>query len=159
MKKRNLLAVAFLLIIIVLTATAWFLLNQNDALDQKDMVRIIAFSVDPDGWGNPGGLLITCPFNISLQNIGAYDVQGLKLRVKMFVNGSEIDVKNVFQGLESDLVNDTLLVGEVREFRGELQYSLHHGGAIDSIGVHPAGSSYMAQVMLDENVLNELWAP
>jgi hypothetical protein len=152
-------AAAFLVVVIVATATTWFFLNQTNALNQTNKVRVTAFSIDPEGWENPGGLLLTCSFNITLHNMETNDVQGLKLRVKMFVNGSEIDVRNNILGVENCLVNDTLCAGEVREFRGELLYSLHQGGAIDTIGGHPAGASYVAQVMLGKDILDESWAP
>ncbi len=145
---------AFLLVLIlVIAATAWFLLNQTN------QVRVTAFTVDSEGWKNLGGLLLTCSFNISLRNMGLNDVEGLKLRVKMFVNGSEIDVRNNIFGVDEGLVNDTLHSGAVRSFRGEMLYSLHQRGAIDTIGGHPAGASYAAQVMLSETVLDEQLTP
>ena len=153
------MAALFFVAIIVVAATTWFFLNQTNNLNQTNKVRVTAFSIDPEGWENPSGLLLTCSFNITLHNMGTNDVQGLKLRVKMFVNGSEIDVRNNILGAENGVVNDTLCAGEVRELRGELQYSLHQGGAIDTIGGHLAGASYVAQVMLGEDILDERWAP
>jgi hypothetical protein len=145
---------AFLLVLIlVITATTWFLLNQTN------QVKVAAFKVDSEGWKNLGGLLLTCSFNVSIHNMGLNDVEGLKLRVKMFVNGSEIDVKNHVLAVDEGLVNDTFRAGTVRSFRGEMQYSLHQGGAIDTIGGHPAGASYATQVLLGEAVLDERVSP
>jgi YVTN family beta-propeller protein len=147
---------AFLVVLVVATATIGFFLNQINILNQTNKVQITAFSVDPKGWENPGGLLLTCSVNITLQNMGVNDVQELKLSVKMFVNGSEIDVRNNILDVDNGLVNDTLCAGEARNFRGEMQYSLHQGGAVDTIGDHPVGASYVAQVTLDGNdVLDE----
>jgi hypothetical protein len=157
--NKRIMAALFSVAIIVVAATTWFFLNQTNNLNQTNKVRVTAFSIDPEGWENPGGLLLTCSFNITLHNMETNDVQGPKLRVKMFVNGSEIDVRNIILGAENGVVNDTLCAGEVREFRGELQYSLHQGGAIETIGSHPAGASYVAQVMLGKDILDESWAP
>ena len=157
--NKRIMAALFLVAIIVVAATTWFFLNQTNNLNQTTDVRVTGFSLDPDGWENLAGLYICCFFNVTLHNVGINDVQELVLRVKMFVNGSEIDVRNNILGVENGVVNDTLCAEEVREFRGELQYSLHQGGAIDTIGGHPAGASYVAQVMLGKDILDESWAP
>jgi YVTN family beta-propeller protein len=150
-------AVAALLVaLIVATTFIWFFLNQIYTLNHTDKVQITAFSIDPEGWGNPGGLLLTCSVNITLQNMGVNDVQKLRLSVKMFVNGNEIDVRSNIFGVNEGWANDTLCAGDTRNFRGELLYSLHQGGAIDTIGDHPVGASYVAQVALGDNdVLDE----
>ena len=147
---------ALLVVLIVATASTWFFLNQIYTLNHTDKVQITAFSIDPEGWENPDGLLLTCPVNITLQNMGVNDVQKLRLSVKMFVNGNEIDVRNNIFGVDEGWANDTLCAGDARNFRGELLYSLHQGGAIDTIGGHPVGASYVAQVALGGNdVLDE----
>ena len=155
MKKRTAVA-AFLVVLILASATTWFFFNQINTPDQINKVRITAFSVDPEGWKNPVGLLLTCSFNITLQNMGINDVQEVKLSVSMFVNGSEVDVESDVFGSDEGWVNLTFSSGEVRSFQGELQYSLHSGGAIDTIGGHPVGASYVAQVISGgDDVLDE----
>jgi len=155
MKKTTAVA-AFLVVLIVATATTWFFFNQINTLNQINKIQITAFSIDPEGWENPGGLLLTCSFNITLQNMGINDVKEVKLSVAMFVNGSEIDVEDNIFGSDEGWVNETFSSGEVRIFQGELQYTLHQGGAIDTIGGHPVGASYVAQVMLGStDVLDE----
>ena len=157
--NKRIMAALFLVAIIFVTATTWFFLNQTNNLNQTTDVRVTGFSLDPDGWENLAGLYICCFFKVTLHNVGINDVQGLVLRVKMFVNGSEIDVGNNILGVENVVVNDTLCAGEIREFRGRVEYSLHQGGAINTIGGHPAGASYVAQVMLGKDILDESWAP
>ncbi len=155
MKKRT-AAAALLVALIVVSAITWFVLYQINWLNQNNKIQITAFSINSKGWENPGGMLLTCSFNITLQNIGTNDVKELKLSVNMFINNSEIDVKNNIFGFDEGWVNGTFSPGEVRIFRGELQYSLHQGEAIDTIGGHPVGASYVAQVMLGGNdVLDE----
>jgi len=155
MKKTT--AVAALLVVLVLAAAiTWFFFNQINTLNQINKVQITAFSIDPKGWENLGGLLLACSFNITLQNMGINYVQEVKLRVAMFVNDSEINVENNIFGCDEGWVNETFSPGEVRIFEGELLYSLHQGGVIDTIGGHPVGASYMAQVILGSNdVLDE----
>ena len=85
-------AVAIFASLIVATAVIWLVFNQMNSLSQVNKVQIAAFLIDPEGWENPGGLLLTCSYNITLQNYGINEVQDLRLSVKMFINGSEIDV-------------------------------------------------------------------
>ena len=154
--KKTATVVAFSAVLIVVTITIWFFFNQISTFNQINKIQITAFSIDPKGWENPSGLLLTCSFNITLQNIGVNDVQEVKLDVAMFVNGSKIDVENNIFSCDKGSVNETFFSGEARIFQGELQYSLHPGGAIDTIGDHPVGASYVAQVMLGNNdVLDE----
>ena len=149
-----------LIVIVALAVSTWITYDPNGKLqNQTDThdVKITAFSMDK-GWENPGGLLLTCWFNITLSNMGFNDVDGLKLWVQMFVNDSEVDVVNDIRGVyDNGSIIDALRAGEVREVRGELMYSLHVGGAIDTIGGHPIGAAYVAKVTLDDVVLDEHW--
>ena len=154
MNKMTAAAAIFVALIVVIAAI-WLVFNQMNSLSQTNKVHITAFIIDPEGWENPGGLLLTCSYNITLQNNGINEVQELRLNVKMFVNGSEIDVENNVFGVDEGSTNDTFSPGEVRILQGELQYSLHSGGAIDTVGGHPVGASYMAQVLLGNYVLDE----
>jgi YVTN family beta-propeller protein len=148
-------AAAIFVALIVVTAAIWLVFSQMNSLSQANKVQITAFLIDPEGWENPVGLLLTCSYNITLQNNGINEVQDLRLSVKIFVNGSEIDVENNVFGVDEGSTNDTFSPGEVRIFQGELQYSLHSGGAIDTVGGHPVGASYIAQVLLGNEVLDE----
>lgn len=155
MKKRTAVA-AFLVILIVAAAVTWFFFNRIDTLDQINKVQITAFSVDSEGWENLGGLLFTCSFNITLQNMGVNDVEEVKLSVVMFVNGSEVDVEDSIFGSDEGGVDEKFSPGEVRIFQGELRYNLNQGGDINIVGGHPVGVSYVAQVMLGSaEVLDE----
>ena len=150
-----------LIVIVALAVSTWITYDPNGKLqNQTDThdVKITAFSMDK-GWENPGGLLLTCWFNITLSNIGLDDFDGLKLRVQMFVNDSKVDVLNDIHGVyDNGSIIDALRAGEVREVKGELMYSLHVGGAIETIGGHPIGATYVAKVMLDGVVWDERWA-
>jgi len=154
MNKMTMAATIFVALIVT-TAAIWLVFNQMNSLSQTNKVQITAFIIDPEGWENPGGLLLTCSYNITLKNNGINEVQELRLNVKMFVNGREIDVENNVFGVDEGSTNDIFSPGEVRILQGELQYSLHSGGAIDTVGGHPVGASYMAQVLLGNEVLDE----
>jgi hypothetical protein len=152
--KRKALAIV-LITVVALSIAVWVVYNQISAPN----VKITAFSMDK-GWENLGGLLLTCEFNITLRNMGLNDVDGLKLLVQMFVNDTEVEVVNHWWGcvFSNGSINDILRTGEVREVKGELLYSLHVGGAINTIGGHPIGASYVVKVMLGAIVLDERWA-
>jgi YVTN family beta-propeller protein len=154
-KMKGTTATAAFLALIVATTATWLFLNQTNTLNQINKIQITAFSIDPKGWENHSGPLLTCSFNITLKNMGTNDVQEVKLGVKMFVNGSAIDVRSNIFSIDEGWVNVTLGSGEVRIFRGELQYSLHQGEDIDTIGGHPVGAYYVAQAMLGNDILDE----
>jgi YVTN family beta-propeller protein len=154
MKKTTAVA-AFFVVLFVATAATWFFFNQH-TLNQINKIQITAFSIDSKGWENLGGLLLNCSFNITIRNMGINDLKEVKLSVAMFVNGSEIDVEDNIFGSDEGWITVSLSSGEIRTFQGELQYTLHQGGAIDTIGGHPLGASYVAQVMLGStDVLDE----
>ena len=145
--------------VVVLSIFTWIIYNKNNEPQNQTNshnIKITAFSMDK-GWENLGGLVLTCRFNITLRNMGLQDVYGLKLIVQMAVNGSRVEVLNRIFGVfdNNGSIMNPLCAGEVREFKGELAYSLHAGGAIDTIGGHPVGASYVAKVMLDDSLLDE----
>jgi hypothetical protein len=160
--KRIILAI-ILVTIVALSATLWIIYNQNSPSSTRissHNVEITSFSIDK-GWEYLGGLVITCGFNITLHNMGLNDVDDLKLMVQMFVNDTEVEVVNHWWGgvFNNGSINDMLRTGEVREFRGELVYSMGQANvAITNIGGHQIGSSYVAKVMLEDVVLDERWA-
>jgi len=148
MNKRLILSMV-LVAIISLTVATWYFVGQTN---ETDVLRITDFWVD-DSWGNPVGLLLDCRFNFTLHNIGTRDLDGLDLKVRMFINDVEIEVGNYFEGVEEyGLVS--LGAGEVREFTGTVLYTLRGNMAITP-GLQPDGASYMVMVMLDDAVLDE----
>jgi len=113
MNKRTAAAAIFLALIVV-TAAICLVFNHMNYLSQTNRVQITAFIINPEGWENPGGMLLTCSYNITLQNNGINEVQELRLNVRMFVNGSEIDVENKVFGVDEGSTSDTFSPGEVR---------------------------------------------
>ena len=151
--KKITAAATILVAIVIVAAAILFFLNQTDALDQSGEVRITAFSVDPEGWKESPDSNAACLFNITLQNTGTNDVQGLRLKITMFGVG-EIErgsKAGTILGVNRDLRNFTLCTGEIREFPGEM----HGGGTIASLYRSPVGATYLAQVLLGNIVLDE----
>ena len=151
--KKITAAATILVAIVIVAAAILFFLNQTDALDQSGEVRITAFSVDPEGWKESPDSNAACLFNITLQNTGTNDVQGLRLKITMFGVG-EIErgsKAGTILGVNRDLRNFTLCTGETREFQGEM----HGGGTIASLYRSPVGATYLAQVLLCNDVLDE----
>ena len=145
--KKITAAATILVAIVVATATILFFLNQTSD------VRITTFSVDPEGWKDTPDSNAACLFNITLQNTGSNDVQGLRLKITMFGVG-EIErgsKAGTILGVNRDLRNFTLCTGEIREFPGEM----HGGGTIASLYRSPVGATYLAQVLLGNIVLDE----
>jgi len=154
--KRTTLAI-FLISIIALSISTWIIYNQYIKLNQINSpnFKITAFSMDK-AWEYPVGLILDCWFNITLHNMGVNDVDELKLLVQMFVNDSKIEVINSIHGVsDNGSITKPLLANEVREIRGELLSSVKF---IGNIGGHPNGASYVAKVMIGDNVLDERWA-
>jgi hypothetical protein len=167
--NRTTAAAALLVAVIVATAAIWFFLNQTNALDETNNpnetntpdqtnnpneVRVTAFSVDPEGWKDPPDSWVACLFNITIENTGTNDVQGLWLKVTMFSVGENVgDVKaGAILGVNGDLRDFTLYIGEVRSFQGEM----HGGATLESLHRSPVGATYLAQVVLgSSNVLDE----
>jgi heme/copper-type cytochrome/quinol oxidase subunit 2 len=151
--KKIAAAAAILVAIVVATATILFFLNQTDALNQTSEVRITAFSVDPEGWKDTPDSNAACLFSITLQNTGTNDVQGMRLKVTMFGFGEIWRGSKAGTGLgvNSDLRNFTLCAGEVREFQGEMR----DGATMAGLYRSPVGATYVAQVMLGNDVLDE----
>jgi hypothetical protein len=119
----------------------------------NEVLSITGFWVD-DSWENPGGLLLDCRFNFTVHNIGTEDLDGLELEVRMFINDSEVEVGNYFEGVgEYGLVS--LSVGEVREFTGTVLYTWKEDGVIYGAGYQPDGASYIVRVKWGDVILGE----
>ena len=101
---------------LILIATATWLFLNNFAFNQINKVQITAFSIYPKGWENPSAQLLTCSFNITLQNMGINEVKELKLEVIMYINGSEILVRNNIFDVDEGWINNTIFPGEAKSF-------------------------------------------
>jgi len=89
--KKTALAI-ILLSLIALSFATWLILNQmaNQAENQIAHVKIADFKWTSD-WG-PGtvGILWCRSFNITLNNIGNQDLEGIKVEVKFLANNTEL---------------------------------------------------------------------
>jgi hypothetical protein len=154
--KRTLI-VLLLISIITISIASFFLMQQSDNANHlNNKVKIKMFSVG-ESWENPGGLEVTLPFNIILQNMGANDLEGLRIEVEMFENGSSIQVETFFSEVEQ--FNGTLNTGEVREIKGLIGTTIDATSIMFPIGGTSETFTYLAKVILDDIVLDECWAP
>jgi len=157
MVKKTLWVAAFLVVVIVAVASLSFFFIQPDTSNSD--VKITAFSVDPEGWKDPPDYpRAVCAFDITIENTGTNDVQGLWLKVTMFgfvedfvrhsKSGSGLSVNSGLRGF-------TLSAGEVRTFQGEMR----GGSTMEYLLRSPVGATYLAQVVVgSSNVLDEaLW--
>ena len=144
------MAVALSVVIILAFASVWFFLNQTYMSNQTNEVRITAFSVDPEGWKSSGGLGYSCPFDITLQNIGTNDEQRLWLKVTMYRLGEAVG--NAKQGVplavNLEFHGFNLSAGEVRNFQG-IMYWLP--ADVNTGEGHPFGATYMVQAVFENS--------
>jgi hypothetical protein len=151
--KKILIGLVFISIITIVVSL--FLTQQIGNANKTNKVKIKAFSVG-NSWENPGGLEVTLPFNITLQNIGTNDLQGLKIGVEMFENGSSVRSGTFFG--EHEQFNGTLHVGEAREIKGLIGTTIEATSIMFPIGGTSETFAYSAKVILNGVVLDECWA-
>jgi hypothetical protein len=120
-----------------------------------NQVKIKTFLVGTS-WENPGGLELTLPFNLSIQNSGTNDLQGLKIVVEMFESSNNVRVETFFG--EDERFNGTLCAGEVREIKGLIGTTIGATSAMFPIGGTSETFTYLAKVTLGDVVLDECWA-
>jgi len=154
--NKKILIGLVLISIITITVVSLFLTQQIGNANNTNKVKIKAFSVGKS-WENPGGLEVTLPFNITLQNMGANDLEGLSIEVKMFENGSSVNVETFFG--ENGQFNGTLRAGEVMEIKGLIGTTINATSIMFPIGGTSETFTYSAKVILDEAVLDECWVP
>jgi len=152
-KKALISSIALIAIILLM---AYFLILQCNNVDYNaSQVAIKAFSVG-DKWENPGGLEVNLPFNLTIQNIGTSDLQGLEVVVEMFESGSSVRVEPFFG--EDEQFNGTLGTGEALEIKGLIGTTVNATSTLFPIGGTSETFAYLAKVTLHDNVLDESWA-
>jgi hypothetical protein len=153
--KKTLWTIALVVVGIFAVASALFFLNQIYTSNQANAVRVVSFSVDPEGWKDPPDSRVACAFNITIENTGTNDIQGLWLKVSMFGFGENF-VRHPkgcsILGVYGDLDGFQLSAGEIRAFQAEM----HGGTTMESLHRSPVGATYLAQVVVgSSNVMAE----
>ena len=154
--KKTLWLVVFLVGFIITVASLWFVFHQLEFVlhqppdTSNSNVQITAFSVDPEGWKNTGGLRYSCPFDITFQNIGTSDVK-LWLEVTMYRLGEIVGAgkQGIPLAINLELHGFTLPAGEVRSFQGVMYWVPY---TVDTSEGHPFGATYMAGVKLENSI-------
>jgi hypothetical protein len=131
-----------------------FYFNQTNAnQDNQINVKITNFSIDKQ-WLYLGGLTFDCKFNLTMENRGASNITGLELKVKLFNNGSEIQVGNYFVcASENGTIIESLHVGEVRSCDGTILCNV--GDAAYGTNLSSNETTIVAQVILNSTILDE----
>ena len=107
-------AVALFLIIIIVVAAAWVLLNRAE--NQTYEVRIVDFKWTSN-WGlGPVNVMWGGSFNVTLHNMGNMPVEGVVVEVKQFDNNSAVGSGTYFDGF-SENVTFGLQAGEIRDLK------------------------------------------
>ena len=113
-KKSVYILISIGLILTILTGF-FILLSQENYFSA---IKITNFSVN-DEMSPVGGLIVIWRFNLTIENKGVENVTGLMLDVKVFYNGTEVQVGNYFSGtFENGTIIEPLKAGEVREVIG-----------------------------------------
>ncbi len=127
-------------------------INPNEG--KQINVKITDFSMIDKQWWYLGGLAFDCRFNMTIENKGISNLTGLELKVKLFNNGSEVQVGNYFVcASENGTVAETLHAGEVRSCDGTIMCS--GGDAAYGTNLSSNKTAIVAQVILNNNILDE----
>jgi len=118
--KRTALTVV-LISIIVIAGVTWVILSQiekqseNQIEDQIINIEIVDFEWTGFLGFGPVGTLYGSGFNVTLQNLGNTDVEGIIIEVKEFVNDTELWSETWFDGQDYAF---RLNASEIRVFDG-----------------------------------------
>jgi hypothetical protein len=151
--KKALVYLLFITIIII--SLIFFILIHQKTNNETKKLDIKSFSTG-NSWENPGGLEVTLPFNLTIQNSGTSDLQGLKVMVEMFESGSSVRVETFFG--EDEPFNGTLCAGEALEIKGLIGTTVNSTSVMFPIGGTSETFTYLAKVTLNDTVLDECWA-
>ena len=148
-KKIAYTLISIVCIILILVAMFEFLSQTKNQVD----IKIISFSISKQ-WDYLGGLAFDANFTLTIENRGANNVTGLELKVKTFLNNSEVEVGNYFSGTyENGTIIEPLGAGEVREFKGVIMSVV--GQDAYNLNLSSNETSIVAIVILNNTVLDE----
>jgi hypothetical protein len=159
-KKSKFIKIITLIILVVILLVSVFLYLQASEKENADneesgepKIKITDFYFY-GRTGNPVGMLFDYWFNITVENVGEDNVSGLVLKVKVFVNDSEVNYGNYFVGAdENGTIKDSLGGGEVKESQGALLWVLGRDLYAD---FSSKDTSVIASVSLNNIVIAEI---
>ena len=163
--KRTALAL-FLISIFVIAGATWVILSQteNQVENQTYDVKIADFKWTSNWGTGPVGVLWGRSFNVTLQNMGNRDVEGLSVDIKLLANNTEIWSETGLYGLgiigytaEYNGYDGKLNANEIRELRGDFMSRLD---VLDEAHVWNGGQKeYSVRVMMNKTIIDELLLP
>ena len=161
--KRTAFAL-FLISIVVIAGATWFILSQtqNQVENQTYDVKIADFKWTSNWGPGPVGVLWGRSFNITLQNMGNRDVEGLSVDIKLLANNTEISSMTGLYGpgiigytAEYNGFDGKLNASETRELRGGFMTGLDKLEQARDWGE----KSFTVRVMMSDTILDELKLP
>jgi hypothetical protein len=161
--KRTALAL-FPISIVIVAGVAWVVLSQieNQVENRIYDVKIADFKWTSTWGSGPVGVLWGRSFNITLQNMGNRDVEGLSVDIKLLANNTEIWSETGLYGpgiigytAEYNGYDGQLNASETRELRGAFMTGLDKlEQALDW-----GEKSFKVRVMMNNTVLDEFPLP
>jgi hypothetical protein len=161
--KKTALAL-FLISIVVIASATWVILSQteNQVENQTYDIKIANFKWTSNWGPGPVGALWGRSFNITLQNMGNKDVEGLSVDIKLLANNTEISAMTGLYGpgiigytAEYNGFDGKLNASETRELRGGFMTSLDKLEQARDWGE----KSFTVRVMMNNTILDELPLP
>ena len=155
-------ALAIILAIIIIASVAWLILNQteNQFENQTYDVKITDFNWTSRWAFGPSGTLYGRSFNVTLHNLGAMDLHGVKIEVALFDNKSKLWSQTLLDEVTIDghvksHINITfgLNAGEIREFDGGFMTKL------DKLNEAQGELAFKVICMVNSTILDELTLP
>jgi hypothetical protein len=161
--KRTALAL-FLISIFVIAGATWVILRltENQIENQPYDVKIADFKWT-SSWGfGAVGVLWSRSFNITLQNRGNRDAEGLSVDIKLLANNTEISAMTGLYGpgiigytAEYNGFDGKLNASETRELRGDFTTGLDKLEQARDWGE----KTFTVRVMMNDTILDELLLP
>jgi len=163
--KRTAVAL-FLISIVIIAGATWLILSQteNQVENQTYDVKITDFKWTSNWGPGPVGVLWGRSFNITLQNMGNRDVEGLSVDIKLLANDTEIWSETGLYGpgiigytAEYNGYDGKLNANETRELRGGFMSRLD---ILDGAHVWDGGqNAFAVRVIMNDTILDELLLP
>jgi hypothetical protein len=131
---------------------SWFN-HHNTQTPNTNKVKITAFTADMS-WNIPVGVTMAITFNVTVQNIGTNDIDGVNITLERIINKTESLIGSYFYSNENSTYfyeNGNLGVlhsGEIRKIRVDFFTSLDHYAEVTS-------SNFLASLKWNGTVLDE----
>lgn len=157
--RKAMVAVILISVIAIAVVTSLILSHTQN---QSYKAKITKFEWTSNWGPGPVGVMWGRSFNITLQNIGNRNIEGLTVDIKLLANNTEISAETGLYGpgvigytAEYNGFDGKLNAGEIREIRGDFTTGLSQLDQARDWG----DKTFKVRVMLDDIILDELSLP